>query len=72
MQGYIVPGRELAPMLHAKILQHVTGTRGARSYDGLYEVISGTQCTPLDIDIEVGLLMLEQLKPLVGDAEFWW
>ncbi len=52
----------------------------ALSYDGLYEVVSGTNCCALYLDIEVGclrpgdggFLSADQLRLVSGDADFWW
>ncbi len=79
-KGYVVVGRDWLPMLHANVVQHMTSAQCTLSYDGLYEVVSGTNCTALYLDIEVGclkagdcgLLSVDQLKLVSADAEFWW
>ncbi len=61
-------------------MQHVTLVQCALSYDRLYEVVSGTHCMALYLDIEVGrvglgdggLLSVEQMKLAASDAELWW
>ncbi|MCP5011203.1 MAG: hypothetical protein GY942_14580, partial [Aestuariibacter sp.] len=55
-KGYVVVERDWLPMLHAKAVEHVTLAQCALSYDGLYEVVSGTNCCALYLDIEVGCL----------------
>eukprot|EP01084_Bolivina_argentea_P238348 400443_1 len=79
-KGYVVIGRQWLPALHQRMVQHVSLAQCALSYDGLYEVVSGTDCTALYLDIEVGclrageggLLSLDLLRLVSGDAEFWW
>ncbi len=43
-KGYVVIGRRWLPELHQRMVQHVTLAQCALSYDGLYEVVSGTKC----------------------------
>ncbi len=79
-KGYAFTGLTFLPTLHSRIVEHVTLAQCALSYDGLYEVVIGTDATALYLDIEVGrvgpgeggLLSVDQMRLAAGDADFWW
>ncbi len=53
-KGYLLVDPEWVWELHHRMVQRVSLAQPALSFDGLYEVISGTSPTPLYLDVEVG------------------